>query len=156
MIRNAHGALRGLCRVFMVTLALAAAAQAQDAERDPHVTKRKAAMNEAREALALLNDMATAKTTFISKDARASRTKLIRFARAIPSLFRRQRMDTHTRARPDIWVRWRDFKDRADYAEDAARALDIRSPTRLQQSMTPMLQGCISCHAQFRRPDPDP
>lgn len=137
----------------IASLILAGAALSQNAPHDRAVFKRMQAMAEARRTITRLSDMANGRAHFHPDRARIDRKALIRFARAVPGLFRRPDMDSHTRARPELWDRKSEFRVRARFALHAARGLDVRSPETLQRSLPRLLQTCLDCHTTFRRSD---
>lgn len=82
-------------------------------------------MTSAKTAIETLVNMMAGRVGFDRAQARAARRGLIRATRAIPSVFRRPHSDRLSRAKPDIWLRWDDFKTRADTAKRSARQLNV-------------------------------
>lgn len=134
----------------LVPLAFAALAASEVA--DPHVQRRMEAMKGARAALETLGDMAQSRTPFDPARGRTARKSLVKTTRAIPRLFRRARPDPLTRARPEIWSRWSDFKARADAAERAAKGIEIGNLNALRRTLPNLLAACLDCHKAYRAP----
>lgn len=134
----------------LAALACATVALAHDNIKDRHVVKRIHAMVDARIALETLSQMMSGRMVFDRLRAREARRDLIVVTDGIPGLFRRQRTDPLSFARPDIWQNWPDFRARARTAEKAARALNTRSPERLQNTLPAVVSACLSCHQRYR------
>jgi cytochrome c556 len=117
---------------------------------DRHVRDRMEAMNQNNAALTTLSDMMGARAIFDRTRAREARRTLIRTTGRIPSLFRKERSDPLSHARPEIWVNWDDFKSHARAAQRAARDLDTGSLPRLRKSLPPLIQTCLACHRAYR------
>lgn len=117
---------------------------------DSHVRDRMEAMNRNNAALTVLSDMMGARAFFDRARAREARRTLISTTGRIPSLFRKERGDPLSHARPDIWVNWDDFKARAKAAQRAARAVDTGSLPRLRKSLPQLVQACLACHHSYR------
>jgi cytochrome c556 len=73
----------------------------------------------------------------------------------IPSLFPKGSVDAKSRAKPDIWSDWGDFKRLAADLEESAAALSIASRSGLDVAAASqsMFQTCKSCHDRFRVPE---
>ncbi|MGR3564550.1 MAG: cytochrome c [Heliomarina sp.] len=127
-------------------------AVSQDTAWDGHVLRRVAAMNDARVVMGRLHDMAGANAIFHRDRARLDRKALIKFSKSLPRLFRKERMDLHSRARPGIWENRALFRVRARIALAAARGINPRSAETLRATLPDMLQTCLDCHKQFRAP----
>ncbi|MEX0281538.1 MAG: cytochrome c [Arenibacterium sp.] len=141
-------------RVILVasfcTFLMASIALSYDAPRHPLVYQRMLAMSDARQTLERLNDMANGRAIFHPDRARLDRRRLIRFARSIRKLFRREVMDSHSRAKPKIWESKTEFRVRARFTLISARALNPRSPEKLRDTLPGLLQTCLDCHTRFR------
>lgn len=144
-------------RLILVTtltcLLCASVALSYDAPRHPVVFERMLAMNDASRTLTRLSNMANGRAIFHPDRARFDRRALIRFTRRIHRLFRRNKMDTHSRALPLIWENRTEFRARAQFATIAARGLNTRSIDTLRQTLPGLLQTCLDCHSRFRAPD---
>lgn len=139
-----------ICALLVAVLLATAVAANDDADR--RVTQRAAAMFAAQAALERLGEMSGGRRMFDAGRARAARRNLIALSQDIPGLFRAERMDSRSRALPDIWLQWDRFSDRARQAERAARALDTGSLNRLRMGLPAVLNTCIDCHRDFRKP----
>lgn len=137
-----------LCVILLASVALS-----YDSPRHPVAFQRMLAMTEARRTILRLNDMANGRAIFHAERARLDRRALIRFTRSIRGLFRREVMDGHSRARPDIWKSRDEFRARTQFATIAARAIDPRSPESLRETLPGLLQTCLDCHTRFRAPE---
>lgn len=73
----------------------------------------------------------------------------------IPSLFPEGSVHEKSRAKPDIWTSWADFKRLSADLEDSAAALAIASRTGLDVAAASrsMFQNCKTCHDRFRVPE---
>ncbi|MFD3190755.1 c-type cytochrome [Sedimentitalea sp. HM32M-2] len=116
------------------------------------VQKRMATMNGANASLTTLSDMMGGRAIFDKTRARVARRSLISATGRIPSVFRRQHTDPLSRARPEIWTQWRDFKGHAKSAQRAARDLDTTSLADLRQTLPQLVSACLSCHQAYRHP----
>jgi len=125
---------------------------AQNGVTDRGVQKRMNTMADARTAIGTLADMMGGRTRFDSTKARAARKNLIVATRSIPSVFKKPHSDPLSRARPDIWIRWDDFKARANAAERAARRLNTGRLGALRSTLPAMVNACLGCHRTYRRP----
>ena len=140
-----------LCALLAAALTAVGAFAAEE-ESDRFVRKRVAAMFAAQAALDRLGDMSAGRRRFDAAIAREARRDLIALARAMPGLFRRQRVDAQSRALPRIWPQWRQFRDEARHAERAARDLNAGSLNRLRQGLPTVVNACLDCHRSFRKP----
>lgn len=143
--------LAGLA-VALVLLLAAPPAPAQTGVEDTWVGARQEAMRAARAHLRVLEDMAAGAVPHDAVVARRARKALGAFARTIPKLFRRARMDTVTRARPDIWNDPGGFVARANGLLRATRAMKVQSRAALAESLPGTVGACLACHTRFREP----
>ena len=141
---------RALLIAALFTLLLASVALSYNAPRHPVVFQRMLAMSEARQTLQRLGDMANGRAIFHPDRAKIDRRALIRFTRSIRKLFRRNVMDSHSRARPEVWEKRDEFRARARFAQVSARAVNARSPETLRETLPGLLQTCLDCHTRFR------
>lgn len=150
---NSQSLARRLCALaILVALILATAALANENVENRHVKRRIDAMSDARAAMETLGAMMSGTAAFDSARAWRARKVLVRFGDDIPRLFRRNRTDVLSRARPEIWPRWSTFKARAEAAEDAARALKVRNRDTLGRTLPALIDACLACHREFRKP----
>lgn len=138
--------------LLLIAGMLATALPAGGKDSDRAVRSRVAAMYAAQAALERLGEMSGGRRRFDAAEARAARRDLIALMRDIPARFRRQRMDDESRAQPEIWQHWRQFKGAARQAERAARGLRTGSLNRLRQGLPAVLGACLGCHRSYREP----
>jgi len=117
---------------------------------DKHIRARLALMRGQKAALLTLSDMTTGRSTFTPQRARAARRVLIENTRKIPKRFAKQRLESNSHARPEIWARWQDFETRAEAARQAAKQINTNSISGLRRSLPTMMQACHSCHQTYR------
>jgi len=115
-----------------------------------HVTQRIALMTAQKAAMDELTSMMAGRSYFDQAKARAARRQLVKSTGSIRKHFRKPQLDPRSNARPLIWHAWDDFKNRAETAEMAARALNTRSLPGLRRTLPGLMQSCISCHETFR------
>ncbi len=125
---------------------------AQNTVTNRGVQKRMDTMTTAKDAIEVLADMMGGRTRFDGQKARAARKVLITATRSIASVFRKPHSDPLSRARPDIWRDWDDFKARANTANLAARRLNVYRLGALRSSLPDMINACLACHRSYRRP----
>lgn len=118
---------------------------------DTHVHARMILMRAQKDALLTLSDMMAGRRVFVPKTARAARRVLMENTRRIPKSFAKQRMETNSHARPEIWTHWQDFEARASAARQAARQISASSLQGLRRSLPTMVEACHSCHQSYRR-----
>lgn len=140
--------------LLLAALAVSAPAQQTQQVEDRGVQKRMDTMNAARSALIPLNQMMAGRVRFNSASAGIARKQLIRATRAIPDRFRRPHGDPLSKADPQIWTQWADFKSRARTARNAAKGLNTNTLNGLRKSLPPVVQACLSCHRSYRIPAP--
>lgn len=152
--RRAAARVESLLAAALAALLLLSGPQAaaQTGMHDRWVTERAEAMRAARAHLQVLEDMAAGQVPHDVRAARAARRALIGFAKSIPKLFRRAKMDSVSRARPEIWADPKGFIARANAALRAARRLDTRSAAGLNRGLPGLVGACLACHARFRAP----
>lgn len=137
----------GLCLLILATTTLA-----QSGVGNRGVLKRMTTMTTARTAVETLANMMAGRVRFSSTQARAARRNLISATRSIPSVFRRPHTDPLSRARPEIWWQWDDFKTRARTAKKAAQALRVDRLGALRSSLPDLINACLGCHQTYRKP----
>lgn len=138
----------GLIAVAVLTSAVLA----QNSVTNSGVQARMTTMADARAAVEILADMMGGRIRFDSTKARAARKDLVAATRSIPSVFRKPHGDPLSRARPDIWMRWDDFKTRAHAAERAARRLNTGRLGALRSTLPDVIRACLGCHKVYRIP----
>lgn len=141
-----------LCVLLLTLAALTSASLAQSGVANRHVLKRMNTMASARTAVETLANMMAGRIRFDRNRAHAARRDLIDATRSIPSVFKKPHSDPLSRARPDIWIRWDDFKTRADTAKRAARRLNVDRLGALRSTLPDMINACLSCHETYRKP----
>ncbi len=155
-MKHMHDPRRLILGLVLVALVAATAALAQSGQirqvTNPAVQARMTTMNGAGAALATLTDMMGARAFFDKRRARAARRALISATGDIPGAFRKRETDPLSHARPEIWLHWRDFKDRAKSARRAARALDTGSLPGLRRTLPALISACLHCHRSYRSP----
>jgi cytochrome c556 len=114
------------------------------------VQNRMAAMNSAKSAVEILSNMMAGRIRFDRKAARAARKTLIKTTKTIPSAFEKPHTDPLSQAKPEIWIRWNDFKARSLMAKQAARALNPSRLETLRSTLPRLIRTCLNCHQTFR------
>ncbi len=153
-----HGVLwrRPAIGLLLLGVILAGAALAQSGQihqvTNPGVQARMATMNGANAAVTTLSDMMGGRMLFDRSRARAARKALLSNTGDIVSVFRHPHSDRLSHARPEIWQRWPDFRNRARSARRAARALKTRSLPALRKTLPELISACLNCHQSYRAP----
>ncbi|MEP4035331.1 cytochrome c [Pseudophaeobacter sp.] len=143
------GALTALCLGLMMLSADLYAGSA--VITDKHIRARLALMRDQKAALLTLSDMSAGRRTFTPQRARAARRVLIENTRKIPKHFAKQRLESNSHARPEIWAHWQDFETRAEAARQAAKQINASSISGLRRSLPAVMQACHSCHQIYRK-----
>lgn len=138
--------------VALCILLLASATLAQNGVTNRGVYERMTNMAQAQTGIETLTNMMAGRIRFDRVLARDARRNLIKATRDIPSVFKKPHSDRLSRARPDIWIRWDDFKIRADSAKRTARRLNIARLETLRSTLPDMINACLSCHETYRKP----
>jgi cytochrome c556 len=146
--RRLTGAFCALCLGLLVLTSQLDAGSAIITDR--HVQGRITLMTGQKAALITLSDMVAGRTPYNAASARAARRALISATGSIPKRFRKQRMEPNSHARPEIWLQWTDFKQRAETARLMAKEINSRSVTGLRRTIPPMIEACHSCHQTYR------
>jgi len=141
-----------LCGVLIATMVLTSATLAQNGVANRGVLKRMETMAGARGAIEVLANMMAGRIRFDGQKAHAARKELIKATRSIASVFRKPHSDPLSRARPDIWEHWDDFKARAETANRAARRLNVTRLGALRSTLPDMISACLACHRSYRKP----
>ena len=141
-----------LCILLMGAALLAPATLAQNGVTNRGVFKRMNTMAGARTAIEVLVNMMAGRVRFDRVQARTARRGLIDSTRSIPVVFKKPHSDPLSRARPDIWHRWNDFKARADTAKRAAMRLNVDRLGALRTTLPDLINACLVCHQTYRRP----
>ncbi|MEX0302386.1 MAG: cytochrome c [Leisingera sp.] len=115
-----------------------------------HVTRRIALMNSQKAAMDELTSMMAGRSYFDQAKARAARRLLVKSTGSIRKHFKKPRLDPRSNARPLIWHAWKDFENRAEMAQAAAKSLNARTLPGLRRTLPSLMQSCISCHETFR------
>jgi cytochrome c556 len=73
----------------------------------------------------------------------------------IPSLFPEGSVHEKSRAKPEIWQSWNDFKRFSAELEESAGSLAVaaRSGLSVEAASQAMFTNCKSCHDRFRTPE---
>lgn len=135
---------------FVIAAIFGGSLQAGGQITDKHVRERVTLMGMQKTALTTLSDMVAGRMVFDATRAKTARRTLINATGNIPSYFKKHRMDPNSHARPDIWIHWDDFAQRAETARQSAKALSTRSLNGLRRTMPAMMQACHSCHQTYR------
>ncbi|MEY8841088.1 cytochrome c, partial [Cribrihabitans sp. XS_ASV171] len=118
------------------------------------VLARMKAMEDLRQDLAILGDMAKGKAAFDAATARAAARSLSHEAARIVPLFATPAQDPKSEALPVIWERFEDFSEKAQASVDAASTAAERLTKA--QSLRPALarigKTCRNCHESYRKP----
>ena len=136
---------------LLCVLLLATASPAQNGVTDRGVLNRMSTMTTAKTAIDTLTNMMAGRFRFNRPQARAARRDLISATRSIPSVFRKPHTDRLSRARPDIWVQWDDFKTRAKTARKAAQNLRVGRLETLRSTLPGLIHACLDCHRTYRQ-----
>lgn len=139
-----------LCALLIALAVLTSATQAQNSVANQGVQNRMATMKTARSEIEILANMMAGRVRFDRASARAARKGLIASTRSIPSVFEKPHGDPLSRARPDIWMQWDDFKARSNTAKRAARALKVYRLEALRATLPEMIHACLNCHQAYR------
>lgn len=141
--------IRSATAILMIS---ATAALAHSGVKDAQVLKRMDSMKSAGTAMQVLGDMAKGKTPFDAASARAAAADVADQAALTVALFTPQANDPKSEARPDIWLNFSDFSDRADVMETVAReaSMSLTSAADLPQVLARMGATCKSCHSLYR------
>ncbi|KIC13954.1 c-type cytochrome [Leisingera sp. ANG-Vp] len=117
---------------------------------DKHVARRIALMTSQKAALDELTGMMAGRSTFDQDRARAARRLLVKSTKSIRKHFKKPRLDPRSNARPLIWHSWKDFENRAEMAQAAAKSLNARSLPGLRRTLPSLMQSCLGCHETYR------
>lgn len=143
--------MRFVAKVLIVSLTLTAGvALAKEGVQDPTVKARMDLMGINGQNTKTLGDMASGKTPFDASAAEAAKAALIAAAADIPVKFEPEVDDPVSEARPDIWMNWDGFTDKAKGLEAAATAIDVSSLEGVQAGMGAIGGACKACHSDFR------
>lgn len=126
------------------------AAVAKDGVQDPTVKARMELMETIGKNTKILGEMAGGKTAYDKSAAEAARDALAKAAVEIPASFEMEADDPVSEARPDIWMNWDAFTEKAKGLEDAVSAIDVASVEGIQAGMGAIGGACKSCHTDFR------
>lgn len=143
-----------ICVLLLATVlgaVLATGTVAQNGVANRGVLKRMSTMTTAKTAIDTLTNMMAGRFRFNRPQARAARRNLISATRSIPSVFRKPHSDPLSRARPDIWWQWADFKTRARTAKKAAQNLRVDRLETLRSTLPGLIHACLDCHQTYRR-----
>lgn len=141
-------ALAGLVLILGV---VGADLQASGEINDKHVKQRVTLMTLQKASLTVLSDMVAGRMVFDASQAKAARRALINSTGNIVKRFKKPRMDPNSHARPEVWMHWDDFEQRAQFARQSAKQLNSKSLAGLRRTMPAMMQACFSCHQSYRR-----
>jgi cytochrome c556 len=141
-----------LCALLFALAVVTSTTLAQNGVTNRAVSHRMAMMNNATTAIETLANMMGGRIRFDRVQARAARRSLINTARAMPSAFRKPHTDPLSRARPDIWINWDDFKTRSGTAKRVARRLNVDRLETLRSTLPDVINSCLGCHRVYRKP----
>jgi len=154
-LRKRQSALRmqpALIILVIATLIAAPFATADHGPVDRRVSQRMQSMHELGIAVEQLVDMTSPFTPHDKRRARQLQNTIERESRRTAKLFRKVRMDPHSRANIQIWMNWASFEQMADNSTRAAKNLNTRNPMSLAATLPPLLATCHDCHQRFRDP----
>lgn len=138
-------------KVFAIaSVLLAGAAYAKDGVTNPVVKERMDLMQTIRANTGVMGDMASGKNAFDAAAAAEARANLAAAAAMIPAKFEAEETDPVDEARPDIWMMFDDFTEKAEALVAAAEAADTTSLESLQASIRAIGGSCQSCHESYR------
>lgn len=143
--------MRFVTKAVIVALALSTGmAVAKEGVQDPTVKARMDLMGTIGMNTKVLGDMAGGKAAFDASAAEAAKAALMAAAAEIPAKFEPEADDPVSEARPDIWMNWDGFAEKAKGLEAAAGAIDVSSLETLQAGMGNIGGACKACHSDFR------
>jgi len=130
-----------------MALAVPVIAQAAD-----DVATRQAIMKDMGGQLKVLGDMSKGAMTFDAGKARAALMQISGDAGKIPADFQSKAMGGDSKAKPEIWQNWDDFRAKAnDLQSVAASAADnIVTASDLSGAMRNIGGACSACHQSYR------
>lgn len=123
---------------------------AKEGVQDPTVKARMDVMGLNAQNTKILGDMAGGKADFDATAAEAAKVALAAAAADIAAKFEPEADDPVSEARPDIWMNWEGFSEKAVALESAVGALDVSSLESLQGGMAAIGGACKACHSDFR------
>lgn len=142
-------------RILISGLALTASVAAgvvyaKPGVEDPTVKARMELMGTIGMNTKILGDMAGGKSDFDAAAAGAAKSALAAAAAGIPAAFETEADDPVSEARPDVWMNWEGFSEKAKDLEDAANAMDVTSAASIGAGMGAIGGSCKACHSDFR------
>lgn len=143
--------MKTVSRTIAVCLILAAgAAVAKEGVTNPVVKARMDTMQVIRVNTGALGDMASGKTAFDATAAATAKAALAAAAAEIAARFEAEEDDPVSEVRPDIWMAFDDFTQKAEALLAAAEAIDVSSLDGVKAGMGAIGGSCKSCHEAYR------
>jgi cytochrome c556 len=143
--------MRFATKAVIISLALSAGmAFAKEGVQDATVKARMDLMDNNALNAGILGGMASGKTEFDASAAAAAKAALLADAANIGAKFEPEVDDPVSEARPDIWMNWEGFLEKAKGLEAAAGAIDVSSLEGVQAGMSAIGGACKACHSDFR------
>jgi cytochrome c556 len=143
--------MKFLTKSLIVAIALTGGvAIAKEGVQDPTVKARMDLMGVVGKNTKVLGDMANGSAAFDASAAAAAKAALIAAAAEIPAKFETEADDPVAEARPDIWMNWDGFVERATALQTAAEAVDVATLAGIQAGMGAIGGSCRDCHTDFR------
>lgn len=140
-----------ISKAVIASLVLSAGvAFAKEGVQDPTVKARMDLMGTIGMNTKTLGDMAGDKAAFDATAAAAAKAALMAAAADIPVKFETEADDPVAEARPDIWMNFDGFKEKAAALAAAATAIDVSSLEGVKAGMGAVGESCKGCHTDFR------
>ena len=125
-------------------------ATAKDGVVNEAVKARQAAMGTIAASAKVLGDMVKGAAPFDTATAAEAQAAMAATAATVPDLFRAEDGDPKSKAKPEIWANWSDFKTKADGLYQAAQALDPSTLDGVTAGMGAIGEACAACHKPYR------
>lgn len=149
-VPTAETGMRLVTKALVGCLALCATVAVAADATDPGVKARQELMDVIGMNMKTLGDMAGGKSAFDAAAADAAKVAIIAAAVEIPNVFGPKAEDPKSKAKPEIWTEFEDFKKDAKELEEAAAGLDVASVDTLKATMGNVGAVCKDCHTEFR------
>ena len=142
--------MRLIAKIATIALAVVATVAVAAAATDPHAKARQQLMDTIGMNMKVLGDMAGGKATFDAAGAKAAQAAIVAASTEIPAKFETQSSDPKSKAKPELWANFADFKKDAGALNAAATALDVASVETLQAGISAVGGVCKDCHTEYR------
>lgn len=142
--------MRLLSKALIGTLALCAGVAIAADATDPTAKARQELMDVIGMNMKTLGDMAGGKSAFDAAAAESAKAAIVAAAAEIPAKFETAATDPASKAKPEIWTNFDDFKGYAGKLGEAAAALDVASLDTLKAGIGAVGGVCKDCHTVFR------